>query len=73
VSDARGAPSAATQRLGGRYLLREEVGRGGMAVVYRAVDTVLDREVAAKLLHRTWPPTRPSWNASGGKRAQRRA
>jgi eukaryotic-like serine/threonine-protein kinase len=51
VSDARGAPSATTQRLGGRYLLREEVGRGGMAVVYRAVDTVLDREVAAKLLH----------------------
>jgi eukaryotic-like serine/threonine-protein kinase len=51
VSDARGAPSTATQRLGGRYLLREEVGRGGMAVVYRAVDTVLDREVAAKLLH----------------------
>ncbi|MFO7777534.1 MAG: Stk1 family PASTA domain-containing Ser/Thr kinase [Nitriliruptoraceae bacterium] len=52
MSDARGAPSAATQqRLGGRYLLREEVGRGGMAVVHRAVDTVLDREVAAKLLH----------------------
>lgn len=52
MSDARGAPSAATQqRLGGRYLLREEVGRGGMAVVHRALDTVLDREVAAKLLH----------------------
>ncbi len=52
MNGARGVPSAATQqRLGGRYLLREEVGRGGMAVVHRALDTVLDREVAAKLLH----------------------
>ncbi|MGH2772863.1 MAG: serine/threonine-protein kinase, partial [Actinomycetota bacterium] len=37
--------------LGGRYLLESEVARGGMAVVWRAVDNVLGRTVAAKVLH----------------------
>ena len=34
-----------------KYEIQSEVGHGGMAVVYRGRDTVLDREVAVKVLH----------------------
>lgn len=37
--------------LGSRYRLDEPIGRGGMASVWRATDTVLHREVAVKRLH----------------------
>jgi eukaryotic-like serine/threonine-protein kinase len=38
--------------LGGRYRLEAQIGRGGMSTVYRAFDTVLERPVAIKLMHR---------------------
>src|SRR5271155_5833788 len=38
--------------LGGRYRLDVQIGRGGMSTVYLAFDTVLERPVAIKLMHR---------------------
>jgi len=35
----------------GRYQVLERVGKGGMSVLYRGFDPVLDREVAIKLMH----------------------
>src|SRR5262249_17430918 len=37
------------------YELLDEVGRGGMAVVYRATDAALDRDVAVKRLSDRYP------------------
>jgi serine/threonine protein kinase len=39
-----------TKQLGGRYDLQEQIGDGGMAIVYRAIDTLLGRQVAVKML-----------------------
>jgi len=38
-------------QLAGRYAIEREIGRGGMATVYRARDTQHDRSVALKVLH----------------------
>jgi len=38
------------KRLDGRYEIKEIIGIGGMAVVYKAYDTIDDREVAVKIL-----------------------
>jgi serine/threonine-protein kinase len=38
--------------LGGRFRLDARIASGGMSTVYRAFDTVLEREVAIKLMHR---------------------
>jgi eukaryotic-like serine/threonine-protein kinase len=56
--DSRGSASTLVELIGriapgeriGRYVVRDEVGRGGMGVVYAARDPELDRGVAIKLL-----------------------
>ncbi len=43
--------SSPDQVLGGRYRLIQQIARGGMAAIWRAQDTLLDRFVAVKVLH----------------------
>ena len=40
-----------TAALSDRYRIEREIGAGGMATVYRGLDSELDREVAVKVLH----------------------
>jgi tetratricopeptide (TPR) repeat protein/tRNA A-37 threonylcarbamoyl transferase component Bud32 len=51
------------------YELREEIGHGGMGVVYRARDVALERDVAVKLLsHRFLPASLPAQRFLGEAR-----
>jgi serine/threonine protein kinase/DNA-binding SARP family transcriptional activator/tetratricopeptide (TPR) repeat protein len=45
------AEASSGQLLGDRYRLKEEIGIGGMATVYRARDLRHERDVALKLMH----------------------
>jgi tetratricopeptide (TPR) repeat protein/TolB-like protein len=46
----QGLPDRLQAAVGDRYQIQEEIGRGGMAVVFRATDTKHDRTVAIKVL-----------------------
>jgi serine/threonine protein kinase len=46
-----GLPIAVHEHRIGRFVIRGEIGRGGMGVIYRAFDPKLDREVALKLIN----------------------
>ncbi len=54
--------------VGDRYLIEAELGRGGMSVVYRALDRRLHRRVAVKVL-----PPELAFNAEVRERFQREA
>ncbi len=50
MSDRTNDHVGARMELGGRYVVESELGRGGMATVFKGTDTVLGRPVAVKVL-----------------------
>lgn len=46
-----GRPTWIGKTLGGRYLIQDLLGQGGMSAVYKAMDQNLNRIVAVKLIH----------------------
>ncbi|WP_438295964.1 protein kinase domain-containing protein [Streptomyces sp. HUAS TT7] len=71
MTGANGADLAG-EVLGGRYRVTETIGRGGMGVVARAVDQLLNREVAVKIL-RAYTDASPAELAELRDRMQREA
>jgi serine/threonine protein kinase len=51
VTDFANADDLTTNLLGGRYVLGEIVGQGGMSTVYKAVDLTTSTAVAVKIFH----------------------
>ncbi len=49
-----------TRRFGGRYVLLDVLGVGGMSTVWRGRDEGLGREVAVKILSPQYAADRPS-------------
>ena len=56
----RSAPAGVIPASPPGYELIDEIGHGGMGVVYRARDTILDRDVAVKLLAERYPADSPA-------------
>jgi tetratricopeptide (TPR) repeat protein len=57
AAPANAATPASSPPLGtGRYQLLDEIARGGMGIIWRAIDTTLSREVAVKVLQDKYTP-----------------